>query len=36
IVVLNHAFIKKTQTTPKRNIEIAENRKRDYYEEKII
>lgn len=34
IVVLNHAFIKKTQKTPKRNIEIAENRKRDYIRRK--
>ncbi|MBU0710338.1 type II toxin-antitoxin system RelE/ParE family toxin [bacterium] len=34
IVVLNHAFIKKTQKTPKRNIEIAENRKRDYMRRK--
>ena len=34
IVVLNHAFIKKTRKTPKRNIEIAENRKRDYMRRK--
>jgi len=34
IVVLNHAFIKKTQKTPKRNIEIAESRKRDYMRKK--
>jgi len=34
IVVLNHAFIKKTQKTPKRNIEIAESRKRDYIRRK--
>jgi len=30
IVVLNHAFVKKTQKTPKRDIKIAENRKREY------
>ena len=34
IVVLNHAFVKKTQKTPKRNIEIAESRKRDYIRRK--
>jgi len=34
IVVLNHAFTKKTQKTPKRNIQIAENRKRDYIRRK--
>jgi len=34
IVVLNHTFIKKTQKTPKRDIEIAENHKRDYMSRK--
>ena len=34
MIVLNHAFIKKTQKTPKRNIEVAENRKRDYMRRK--
>jgi len=30
LVVLNHAFTKKTQKTPKREITKAENRKKDY------
>ncbi len=30
LVVLNHGFQKKTQKTPKKDIKIAENRKRDY------
>ncbi|MFA4907066.1 MAG: type II toxin-antitoxin system RelE/ParE family toxin [archaeon] len=34
IVVLNHALIKKTQKTPKHDIEIAEHRKRDYMRRK--
>lgn len=34
IVVLNHVFVKKTQKTPKRDIEIAENRKRDFMRRK--
>jgi len=34
IVVLNHAFNKKTQKIPKRDIEIAESRKRDYMRRK--
>ena len=34
IVVLNHAFIKKTQKTPKRDIETAEQRKREYMRRK--
>lgn len=34
IVVFNHAFIKKTQKTPKRDIEIAESRKTDYMRRK--
>jgi len=34
IVVLNHAFIKKTRKTPKHEIEIAEHRKRDYMRRK--
>jgi phage-related protein len=32
IVVLNHAFQKKTQKTPTRAIKTAEKRKRDYFE----
>jgi len=30
LVVLNHAFAKKTQKTPKKEIALAEKRKRDY------
>lgn len=30
LVVLNHAFQKKTQKTPPKEIQIAEKRKRDY------
>jgi len=30
LVVLNHAFQKKTQKTPKKEIKIAEKRKKDY------
>ena len=30
LVVLNHAFQKKTQKTPARDIKIAEQRRRDY------
>ena len=30
LVVLNHAFQKKTQKTPVKEIRVAENRKRDY------
>ena len=32
LVVLNHAFHKKTKKIPRRAIQIAENRKRDYFE----
>jgi len=32
LIVLNHAFQKKSQKTPPRAIETAENRKRDYFE----
>lgn len=32
LVVLNHAFQKKTQKTPHHAIEMAEERKRDYFE----
>lgn len=34
IVVIGHGFQKKTQKTPKQQIEKAENIKRDYYENK--
>ena len=30
LVVLNHAFIKKTQKIPRKEIRIAEQRKKDY------
>lgn len=30
LIVLNHGFQKKTQKTPKKDIELAEQRKRDY------
>jgi len=31
LVVLNHAFIKKTQKVPNKEIKIAEQRKKDYF-----
>ena len=31
LVILNHAFTKKTQKTPKKEIKTAENRKNDYF-----
>ncbi len=31
LVVLNHAFTKKPQKTPKKEIKIAEQRKKDYF-----
>ena len=31
LVILNHAFTKKTQKTPKNEIKIAEQRKKDYF-----
>ena len=34
LVVLNHAFQKKTQKTPHKEIKIAENRKKDYLNRK--
>ncbi len=34
IVILNHAFTKKTQKTPAREINIAEKRKREYLKER--
>ncbi len=34
LIVLNHAFQKKTQKTPKQDIKLAEERKRDYFERK--
>jgi phage-related protein len=35
VVILNHAFQKKTQKTPKKEIQIAETRKKDYLKRKI-
>jgi phage-related protein len=34
LVVLNHAFTKKSQKTPKKDILLAEKRKRDYLNKK--
>jgi phage-related protein len=34
LVVLSHAFQKKTQKTPRQAIQLAEGRKRDYFERK--
>ncbi len=34
LVVLNHAFTKKSQKTPKKEIAVAEKRKRDYLNKK--
>lgn len=36
LVILNHAFQKKTQKTPRNEIKIAENRKRDYLSRKQV
>jgi phage-related protein len=33
LVILNHAFIKKSQKTPRKEIKIAEKRKHDYLKE---
>ena len=32
LIILNHAFTKKTQKTPKKEIQIAESRKHEYYQ----
>ena len=34
LVVLNHAFAKKTQKTPRSDLHLAEQRKRDYFRRK--
>lgn len=34
LIMLNHAFTKKTQKTPKQDIQLAEKRKQDYYARK--
>jgi phage-related protein len=36
LVILNHAFQKKTQKTPQKEIKIAENRKQDYLKRKSL
>jgi len=35
MIVLNHAFTKKTQRIPKKEIKIAESRRKDYFRRKI-
>ena len=35
LVVISHAFQKKTQKTPKQAIEIAEERKKDYFRRRL-
>ena len=32
LIILNHAFTKKTQKTPKKEIKLAEKRKQEYFE----
>ncbi len=34
VIVLNHAFCKKTQKTPRKDIRLAEEKKRDYLRRK--
>ena len=34
-IIMTNAFAKKSQKTPKNEIKIAENRKKEYYERKI-
>ncbi len=36
LVILTHAFVKKTQKTPKQDIALAEKRRRDYIRRKSI
>jgi phage-related protein len=36
ILILNHAFTKKTQKTPAREINIAEKRKQEYLKKKGV
>lgn len=36
LVILNHAFQKKQQKTPLKEIKIAENRKKEYLQRKIL
>ncbi len=35
LIILNHAFQKKTQKTPLQTIKLAESRKKDYFRRKI-
>ena len=35
LVILDHAFAKKTQKTPKAEIGVAEQRKREYFRRKV-
>ncbi len=35
LIILNHAFQKKTQKTPKKEINIAEVRKQDYFNRRL-
>ena len=32
LIILNHAFTKKTQKTPRKEVGLAEKRKREYYQ----
>ena len=34
VIIVNHAFVKKSQKTPKKEIKIAEKRKKEYLKEK--
>ena len=36
LIILNHAFTKKTQKTPKNEIKIAEQRKKDHFSRRSI
>ncbi len=36
LIVLNHAFQKKTQKTPKKEIKLAEIRKQDYLKQEAV
>ena len=35
LVILNHAFTKKTQKTPQKEFKIAEQRKKDYFSRRL-
>jgi len=35
LVILGHAFAKKTQKTPRAEIDLAERRKREYFRRKV-